>query len=79
MAASRKVVFHLGGGDMSEENQWPRNTPTAPTSSTETTSKTQPETPTTQHSLPSLDDIWSSLTIALQKMNAKQPETQFGF
>ena len=81
---SRSVVFHLGGGEMSEETQWPQFPPTTPTTATPpekltmNCKRTAPRRTTTQPS-PDLEAIWYSLTIALQTMSAAQPERHFGF
>jgi len=79
--ASRSVVFHLGGGEMSAKTQWPQSPPTTATTAAppekltmrckRTAHITQPQ--------PSQDAIWYSLTIALQTMSAALPEIQFGF
>jgi len=76
MEASRKVVFHLGGGDMCEENQWPSTlrTPT-PTHETPPTTPTSP-TPTPQLSQ---DDIWIALTKKIESMNPIQLFKLIGF
>jgi hypothetical protein len=82
--ASRSVVFHLGGDEMSEETQWPQSPPTTaipatpPEKLTMHCKRTAPRRTTTQPS-PSQDAIWYSLTIALQTMSAAQPERHFGF
>ena len=84
--ASRSVVFHLGGDEMSEETQWPQSPPTTPTIATppekltmrckRTAHITQPQP---SPDAPSPDAILYSLTIALQTMSEAQPERHFGF
>jgi len=86
--ASRSVVFHLGGGEMSAKTQWPQSPPTTPTPTTTTMpekvtmhfNRTEPITqPQPSPDATSPDAIWYSLTIALQTMSAAKPERQFGF
>jgi|LakMenEpi03Aug12_release.lakeMendotaPanAssembly.Ray.scaffolds.fasta_scaffold1973230_1 hypothetical protein len=86
--ASRSVVFHLGGGEMSAKTQWPQSPPTTPTPTTATPpekvtmscKRTAAIThPQPSPDAPSPDAIWYSLTIALQKMGAAKPEKRFGF
>jgi hypothetical protein len=80
MATARKVIFHLGGGDISEKNELKWNKPiTPPKILLPPEMQSQQETSTKPLSRQSKDDIWFSLTFALQKMNAIQPEKQFGF
>ena len=74
---SIKVVFHLGGGKMNDNNKWPIYKPNTPTSSITFNIPTQSIMPQKQIPLPilattqlTLDDIWYNLTIAINKICA---------
>ena len=84
MSNPSKVVFYIGGDDMSEQNKWP---PTSPQEKDSETPPTTPPTPTTPTTLTtstprqqqSQDDIWASLTMKLQNMNPTQLFRLIGF
>ena len=70
---SGKVIFHLGGGKMNKENQWPPTSTTSTTSTLLQEKQTEelPTNPTTSILYQQLlqDDICASLTMKLYKMN----------
>lgn len=77
----RTVIWHLGGGPISNETKLPSSPASSPSTATKSpmTPRQQPVSSKQSPVIPTSDDAWRYLTMELQKMNAERPETQFGF